>query len=117
MPGPNRFSNLGADATKNVRVGPTVVKSLACHNENAAERYLQLHNTATTPTAGDVPVFSFLVPTLAMIVIGSDFFTDQGLLICTQTGIPVGCAFAFSTTKDTYTAATAADHSTWINYN
>lgn len=116
MPGPNRFSNLGADATKNVKKGPTVVKSLSCHNENAAERYLQLHNTATVPTNGDIPVFAFLVPALAYIIVGTDFFTNEGLSIANQGSAPVGLAFAFSTTKDTYTAGTASEHSTWINW-
>lgn len=116
MPGPNLFSNLGANATLNVSKRPTTVKSLSCDNENAADQYIQLHNTATVPSAGDIPVFAFRVPASAQIIVGTDFFTDQGMLVAKPGTAPVGCAFAFSTTKDTYTAATATDHSTWITF-
>lgn len=108
---PTLFKNLGANATLNVKVSAGNVFSLTCHNENAAERYVQLHDTATVPATGvTVPVFSFLVPTLAQVVIGTDFFTNAGCHFAT------GIAFAFSTTKDVYTAATAADHSTWVQF-
>jgi hypothetical protein len=103
---PTRFANLGANATLNVKATPGNVFSLTCHNENAAERYLQLHDSATVSSGA--PLFSFLVPTLAQIIVGTDFFTQAGA------HFPTGIAFGFSTTKETYTAGTATDHSTWI---
>lgn len=108
---PSQFSNLGANATLNIKASAGNVFSLSCHNENAADRWVQLHNTATVPTTGvTVPIYSFLVPTNAQIVVGSDFFTNDGVNFST------GIAFAFSTTKDVYTAATAADQSTWVHF-
>lgn len=108
---PTLFSNLGANATLNVKATAGNVFSLTCHNENAAERYVQLHNTATVPSTGvTVPIYSFLVPALSQIVIGNDFFTQAGVHFAT------GIAFAFSTTKDVYTAGTASEQSTWVLY-
>lgn len=108
---PTQFSNLGEDATLNVKASAGNVFSLACHNKNEADRYVQLHNTATVPTSGvTVPVFTFLVPAGSQIIIGTDFFTNAGCHFAT------GIAFAFSTTIDVYTAATASEHSTWVQY-
>lgn len=105
------FSNLGADATKNVKASAGVVYSLTCHNENASDRWVQLHNTATVPSSGGtVPIISFLVPTNSQLIVGEDFFGSEGISFAT------GIAFAFSTTKDVYTAATAGDQSTHIRY-
>jgi hypothetical protein len=108
---PSLFQNLGADATLNVKASAGNVFSLTCHNENEAARYVQLHNTATVPTSGvTVPVFTFLVPAGSQTIIGTDFFTNAGCHFAT------GIAFAFSTTKDVYTAATASEQSTWVQY-
>lgn len=107
---PSAFSNLGANATLNVKASAGRVFSLSCFNNNAASRYIQLHNTTTTPAGGAAPVHSFLVPTGSQIVIGADFFTNEGI------GFGTGIAFAFSTTRNTYTAATAGDQSTFVNY-
>lgn len=104
------FSDLGANATRNVKATPGSVFSLTCYNANAADRYLQLHNTATTPSGGAAPALVFLVPAGGQIVIGSDYFTDVGM------GFTTGIAFAFSTTRNTYTAATAAEQTTFIRY-
>lgn len=105
------FSNFGANATLNIRATPALVRSASCHNENAAERYLQLHDIATVPTTTvTVPKFSFLVPAGAQIIVGTDFFTEKGIKFTT------GLAFAFSTTKDVYTAATASEQTTHVNY-
>lgn len=106
-----KFQNLAANTTLNVKASAGNVRSLVCMNANAAVRYVQLHNTATTPAGGAAPVFSFIMPaTSGMVVIGADFFGDNGANFAT------GIAFAVSTTRDTYTAATAADHSTFIQY-
>lgn len=107
---PTRFANLGANATLNVKATSGNVFSLYCHNANAASRYIQLHNTATTPADQDVPLYSFLVPTLGQTIIGEDFFSTAGANFST------GIAFAFSTTKATYTAGTNTDQNTVIHY-
>lgn len=105
-----RFQNLGANATLNVKATPGNVKAVYCHNINAAAHYVQLHNTATTPAGGAVPLYTFLVPAQSSITIGDTFFGEHGAHFTT------GIAFAFSTTEATYTAATATDQMTHIMY-
>lgn len=106
----NRFNNIGADATKNVSTRGVAVFSLKCHNANAAARYLQLHNTATVPADQAVPFDCHLVPATAEIIVGTDYFGVGGL------AFSVGLAFAFSTTRDTYTAGSASDQLTTIRF-
>lgn len=104
------FQNLGANATLNVKASAGNVLSLYCHNLNAAPRYIQIHNTATTPGGGAVPAYSFLVPANSVLILGNDFFGPQG------TNLATGIAFAFSTTEATYTAGAAGDQVTQIFY-
>lgn len=101
--GPNRFTNIGS-VTAAVRAGSTRIFSLSADNANAADRYLQLHNLAAVPTGAEVPVQSFRCPANSTIIVGTDYFTNNG------TNFPLGLMFAFSTTRDTYTAATGSDH-------
>lgn len=107
---PTRFADLGANATANVKATAGNVLSIYCNNENAADRYVQLHNTGTTPGGGAAPLYTFRVPAGGDVLIGTDFFTQAGAHFST------GIAFAFSTTKDTYTAGTAGDQSTLVHY-
>jgi hypothetical protein len=105
------FTNIGADATKNVKPGPGRIMALTCHNANAAARYLQVHNTITVPSAAAVPALVFLVPAGSQIIVGTDFFGTSGVEFST------GVAFAFSTTRDTYTAGTNTDQNTTIIFS
>jgi len=107
---PSRFQNLGANATLNVKASAGVVLAVECQNLNAAIRYLQIHNTATTPSVGNVPYLSFPIPASSTRQIGADFFTANGISLST------GIAFAFSTTSGTYTAGTAAEQMTHLIY-
>jgi hypothetical protein len=107
---PTRFVDFAANATLNVKATAGNVFSLACHNINGAARFIQLHNTATVPGGGAVPLFSFLVPTGAQTLVGTDFFTASGVNFST------GIAFAFSTTEGTYTAGVATDQFTTVLY-
>lgn len=100
---PARFANFGADATKNVKATPGNVFSLYCYNDNAATRFIQLHNTATVPASNDVPLYSFPVYAGLFTLIGQDFFDAAGV------NFSLGIAFAFSTAKEKYTAGTAAE--------
>lgn len=104
------FTNFGANATLNVKALPGNVFSVKCHNLNASDRYLQLHNTATVPAGSGVPLMTFLIPAGSERIIGTDFFGINGLNFST------GIAFAFSTTEGTYTAGTAGDQFTQIQY-
>jgi len=104
------FTNFGANATLNVKASTGNIKSVYCHNLNAAVRYLQLHNTATTPGGGAVPLLTFLVPATGVVVLDGQFFGENGFNFTT------GIAFAFSTTEGTYTAGAAGDQFTQIMY-
>lgn len=104
------FTNLGANATLNVKATAGNVFSVKCHNLNVADRYLQLHNTATVPAGAAVPLMTALIPAGQERSLGTDFFGQNGLNFTT------GIAFAFSTTEGTYTAGTAGDQFTQVNY-
>ena len=108
---PTRYANLGASTSANVKATPGNVFSLTTTNTNAAVRYVQLHNSAGTPAAAAVPIYTFLLPaTAGMITVGNDFFTNAGAYFST------GIAVTLSTTAGTYTAGTAGDHMTMIHY-
>lgn len=107
---PSRYANLGGDPAVLVKAAGGNVFSATCHNENAAARYFQLHNKATVPLATEIPLYTFLVPAGAQIIVGTDFFTANGAHFTN------GIGFAFSTTKDTYTAATGADQTSFVHY-
>jgi len=107
---PSLFTNFGTDPDVSVKATPGVVLSFSCHNLNGSSRFAQLHNKASAPGAGDVPLLTFLIPTGAMIVLGTDFFTQAGIAFGT------GIAFGFSTTEATYTAGVSTDQFTQITY-
>jgi len=100
--------DLGATVTKNVKATPGRVYAIHGDNANAAIRYLQLHDTATTPAGAAVPKFTFKVKATDSILLGGDFFTQNGMYFT------LGIAYAWSTTRDSYTAATAAEHATQV---
>lgn len=104
------FSNWGANTTLNVKATTGNVFSLYAYQTNAAARFEQLHNTATTPSASAVPVFSFLVVASGDKLIGSDFFGPNGYNFST------GIAFAHSSAFGIYTAGTAGDGNRTIQY-
>lgn len=106
----SRAVDYASNVTANVKASAGCIKSVYCHNTNAAARYIQIHNTSTTPSGGAVPTFSFLVPTGGATLIGDDFFGEQGYY-CSS-----GIAFAFSTTETTYTAGSAGDQTTFVMY-
>lgn len=105
-----QFQNLGANATLNVKASAGNVYSMTCHNLNGSARYIQLHNTATTPGGGAVPARTYLVPGNGVIFLESQYFGPGGINFTT------GIAFAFSTTEATYTAATAGDQVVEVNF-
>lgn len=109
---PLLFKNLAANDTLNVKATPGNVFSFACYNTTASARFFQLHNTATVPGAAAVPYMaSFLVPAGSQTVIGSDFFTNEGINF--TTGIAYGVSTAAATWDDL--AANGDCHIT-INY-
>lgn len=108
---PTRDTSLATVTKKNIKASGGNVFSITADNANAATRYLLIHNKATAPAAADVPTFFFRIPASGQIIIGSDFFTNDGANLAT------GIGWAISTTRDTFTdSATAADHSVTIHY-
>lgn len=106
----SRFQNLGANATLNVKSSPGNLYSIYCHNLAGVIRFFQVFNTTTIPAGGAVPIYSFLVPISASIIVDSAFFGSTGMNFST------GLAFAFSTTEATMNTGSAADHITFIQY-
>lgn len=108
---PTLFTNYGANLTLNVKATAGNVYSIHALNTNAALRYVQIHNTATTPSGGAVPLASFPIPASSYINIDHTMLPAGGIY-CSA-----GIAFAISTTLGTYTAsATANEHNTFIEY-
>ena len=108
---PSLFTDFGSDVTKNIKASTGNVFSLYCFNANAATRYIQLHNTATTPGGAAVPLLTFSVPPNGgSLLIDTAFFSLSGVNFST------GIAFAFSTTQGTYTAGSAGDCFITVTY-
>lgn len=104
------FTDFGANVTLNVKATAGNIYAVTCRNYNGANRFLQLHNTATTPAGGAVPRDKFLIPPGQQIIIGNDYFQQEGIHYTN------GIAFAFSTTERTYTAGVAGDQDTTMIY-
>lgn len=100
--------NYGANVTLNAKASAGVVTAIWGKNRNAAIRHLQLHDTATTPSAAAVPKCSFEVAIAGTVYIGEDILSENGMSFTN------GIAYAWSTTAGTYTAATASEHDTQV---
>jgi hypothetical protein len=105
----------GTDVDLSVKASAGHLCSVVVTNINAAIRYLQVHNKATAPTLGDVPIMSIPISagsaTVAeRLVIGEEFFGKGGMPLAS--GIAVGV----STTNATFTAATITDHNYSVSW-
>lgn len=107
---PLLFRNIGADATKNVKASAGNVYSLSCYNVGVSFRFLQLFNTATIPGGLAVPLLSFAVPAKSQIIVGTDFFNEEGIFFDT------GIAFGYSNSPNNFAAGTAAEQNTFVTY-
>ena len=111
---PSTHQDAGTATTLNVKATAGSVYSIRVTNINAAIRYFQLHNTATTPAGAAVPQMWFPVPAgtatqPAVLELSLDWFAPAERFA-------TGIAWAWSTTAATYTAATAGDHATQVRY-
>lgn len=89
--------------TVNVKATAGSVTKLTVINTTASARYIQIHNTATTPSASAVPAISFLVKANDERTLAIDFLGQNGFQCNT------GIAIANSSAPGIYTAATAGD--------
>jgi len=89
--------------TTNAKTAAGTLVYAAVINTTASTRYIQFHNTATTPSGGATAQVKFLVPANSAIVLSADDLGANGAYF--QTGI----AYANSTVATTYTAGSAGD--------
>lgn len=111
----SEFAIYGTDVDLSAKATAGNLMSIYASNENAAVRYLQLHNKASAPTSSDVPVVSLPIAAgtannPGTIKLGRDIFGEGGKYF--STGISIG----ISTTKATFTAATATEHDYYGQY-
>jgi hypothetical protein len=105
---PTATTSFGTATKANPKAAAGVFTSLSCTNENAAVRYLQIHNKASAPAGTDVPIFSVPIPAGSTnapgaVILDREFLNDYYL--------GTGVSWAISTTKATFTdSATAGDH-------
>jgi hypothetical protein len=106
---PTLTANFSTATAGNLKATAGNVFSVVVTNANAAVRYLQLHNKASTPVNPDVPVLSIPIPAgtaavPSILTLGAETFSMSGVNLAT------GVSWGISTTLATYTAATNADH-------
>ena len=103
----------GNDVDVSAKATPGYLRAAIATNANAAIRYFQVHNKATAPAGGDVPVLS--IPMAASnaqpLFLGEAHFGRGGK------PFSIGIAGGISTTYATFTAATPADHFWSLGYN
>lgn len=113
---PAFYSPLTLVTKANIKATPGNIFSVYVTNDNAAVRYLQIHNKATAPAAGDAPVEVFKIPAgtannPGVLILDEGFFARGGLHLST------GIGFAISTTLATFTdSATASEHLITVQY-
>lgn len=90
-----------------IKSTPGSVFGLHCINANVAVRYLQLYNQAGGAPTG-TPVAEIAIKPGDSNTVGAELFTVNGM------AFSLGIVFGFSTTKGSYVAGTAADHSLTI---
>ena len=98
---------VGATLTGTIKDTPGSVFGVHCINANAAVRYLQLYNQAGGAPSG-APLVEIAIKAGDSNTVGAELFTSNGA------GFSLGIVFGFSTTKGSYVAGTAADHSLTI---
>lgn len=89
--------------TQNVKASAGTVVGFSAINTTGSARYVQFHNTATTPAGGATARQKFLVPANSQIVLFTEGFSANG------TNYDTGIAVANSSTAATYTAGSAGD--------
>ncbi len=97
------------DVDVSVKASAGNLLTVTVSNTNAAARYLQVHNKASAPAAGETAVMSFVIPAgtatqPAIREIGIETLGMGGFYL--STGIAIG----ISTVAATFTAATTTDH-------
>lgn len=113
---PSLYAPLTQVTKANIKATPGNVFSLRVTNDNAAVRYLQLHNKATAPAGTEAPLYTFKVPAgtannPGVLQLDEGFFARGGAYFST------GIGWAISTTMATFTdSATASETLITVHY-
>jgi len=83
-------------------------------NADASVRYLQLFDSAAVPKASDVPFAQWVIPPQVtsvpgQLIVGGAVIADDGIIFDGAI-ILNGIAWGISTSRGSYTAATASEH-------
>lgn len=111
----NANVSFGTSAAVSVKAVPGMLFGVYATNQNAALRYFQVFNKSAAPATNDTPVWSFPIPAgtstnPGVLQLPNNFFGDNGYYGSN------GIAWGISTTRATFTAATAADHDVNVQY-
>lgn len=93
-----------ATVTANIKASQGNLYSFQAVNNNAAARYIQFFDTATTPAGSATAKLSFYIPANSQKEITKTMLGDNG------DNFVNGIAYGFSTAATIYTAATNTDH-------
>jgi len=93
-----------------VKTSAGAVYAISCFNASSSLAFFQIHDKATAPVNGDVPIKSIPVFANGATVFGSDIFGAGGLTCST------GIAWAFSSTRATLTLAVGSDKTSWVGW-
>ncbi len=109
-------NSYGTVTKKAVKATAGNVYSISAHNDNAAVRYLQIHNKATVAAGTDVPVWSIAIPPAIGGTPGFANITAEDLGLAGY-ALSLGFSWAISTTRNTFTdSATASEHTIFAQY-
>ena len=93
-----------------VKTSAGAVYAISCYNASSSLAFFQIHNKATAPVNGDVPIKSIPVFANGATVFGSDIFGAGGV------PCSIGVAWAFSSTRTTLTLAVGSDKTSWVGW-
>lgn len=104
MPGGTTTSYLGSSSGANLKASAGVMYAITCSNFNSSIRYFQVFNQTSASALNDIPVRAFPIPPDdGLLLLGQDIVGGSGIILS------VGISWGFSSTRLTYTAATASD--------
>lgn len=104
MPPGTLTNYLGTSSGANLKSSGGTIYAIICSNDNAAVRYFQIFDEPRNPTLNDLPLIAFPVYSSdGLLIIGQDILGGAGIPLSS------GVSWGFSSTRLTYTAATATD--------
>lgn len=105
------YRNAGTLSADSIKATPGYLHSLAVFNKSPFNLYYwQLFDLTAAPTTGSIPIESYPIAALTVLVLDSNFFGPRGRPLSS------GIAWGFSTTEATYTAAPVTAQSTHVKY-